>query len=131
MGLIKVVDFTPMDKLVVTFDKFRTYSTEYTVVDKEKMAGKDPLKDEMETKVVKKKVKYNHQVATIVATPEKETELVAGDKILVDFRSCMELDGYKDLYVVAKYQVIGNMLENGEWVDVQPGDLLSDGSIVE
>ncbi len=107
MALIKEVDFCPIDKLVVTFDKFRTYNTEYTVVDKEKMAGKDPLKDEMETKVVNKKVKYNHQVATILATPANETGLVAGDKILVDFRSCMELDGYKDIWIIAKYNVLG------------------------
>lgn len=124
MALIKQVDFVPVDKLVVTFDKFRTYSTEYTVVDKEKMAGKDPLKDEMETKVVKKKVKYNHQVATIVAVPNSETNLVAGDKVLVDFRSCVELDGYKDIYIVNKYQVIGEMLDNGEWIDVKDDDIV-------
>jgi hypothetical protein len=107
MGLIKEVDFTPVDKLVVAFDKFRTYNADYTVVDQEKMKGKDPLKDEMETKVVKKKVKYNHQVATVVAVPSSEKELVAGDKVLVDFRSTIQLDGYKDLYLISKYQVIG------------------------
>lgn len=107
MALIKEVDFTPVDKLVVTFDKFRTYSTEYTVLDNDKNAGKDPLKDEMETKVVKKKVKYNHQVATILATPDNEEGLTAGDTVLVDFRSCMALDGYQEIYIVAKYNVIG------------------------
>jgi hypothetical protein len=109
MGLIKEVDFRPFDKLVVTFDKFRTYSTEYTVLDTEKNVGKDPLKDEMETKVVKKKVKYNHQVATIKAVPANITDLAVGDEILVDFRSCMEIEGYKDLYVVSKYNSLGIM----------------------
>ena len=107
MGLIKEVDFIPQDKLVVTFDKFRTYNTEYTVLDKEKNEGRDPLKDEMETKVVKKKVKYNHQVARVIAVPEKEADMVPGDSLLVDFRSCMEIDGYKDIFIVAKYNVIG------------------------
>jgi recombinational DNA repair protein RecR len=112
MALIKVVDFTPIDKLVVTFDKFRTYNTEYTVLDNDKNAGKDPLKDEMETKVVKKKVKHNHQVATILAVPTTETGLTAGDKILVDFRSCMELDGYQEIWIVAKYNVLGVVKES-------------------
>jgi hypothetical protein len=110
MGLIKEIDFTPLDKLVVTFDKYRTYSTEYTVLDQEKNKGKDPLKDEMETKVVNKKVKYNHQVAIVVATPDSEKDIVAGDKLLVDFRSCMPIDGYKDLYLITKYNVVGKVV---------------------
>jgi hypothetical protein len=109
MALIKDIDFQPIDKLVVTFDKFRTYSTDYTVVDQDKMKGKDPLKDEVETKVVKKKVKYNHQVGVIVSVPKGEVDLAVGDQVLVDFRSCMALDGYKELYIVAKYNVIGKL----------------------
>ena len=109
MALIKTVDFQPIDKLVVTFDKFRTYNADYTVVDQEKMKGKDPLKDEMETKVVKKKVKYNHQVAIVVAVPDTEKEISVGDNILVDFRSCVQLDGYKELYLISKYQVLGRL----------------------
>jgi hypothetical protein len=105
------IDFQPLDNLVVTFDRFRTYSTEYTVMDKEKNVGKDPLKDEMETKVVKKRVKFNTQVARLVATPSNETELMAGTDILVDFRTCMELDGYKGLFLVPKYKVIGVLLK--------------------
>jgi hypothetical protein len=110
MSLIKEVDFRPVDKLVVTFDKFRTYTTEYTVMDQEKNAGKDPLKDEMETKVVKKKVKYNHQVARIVEVPVGETAYNNGDYILVDVRACLQLDGYKELYILPKYNVIGTIV---------------------
>jgi hypothetical protein len=107
MSLIKEVDFRPVDKLVVTFDKFRTYTTEYTVMDQEKNAGKDPLKDEMETKVVKKKVKFNHQVARIVEVPVDDVTYSIGDSILVDVRACLQLDGYKELYILPKYNVIG------------------------
>jgi len=109
MTLIKEVDFKPFEKLVVTFDSFRTFNTNYTVLDEEKNKGKDPMKDEMETKVVKKKVKYNFQVARVIGTPDSETTLCAGDRILVDFRSCVELDGYKDIYLVNKYSSIGEM----------------------
>jgi hypothetical protein len=110
MALIKDIDFKPIDKLVVTFDKFRTYTTEYTVMDTEANEGKDPLKDEMVTKVVKKKVKYNTQVAVVVSTPEGETSFAAGDEVLVDFRGCMALDCYKDLYILPKYNVIGKII---------------------
>ena len=106
MKLIQEVDFKPFDNLVITFEDFRVYSTDYTVLDTEKNKGKDPMKDEMETKVVKKKVKYNTQVARVVARPEDST-IDVGDEIVVDFRGCMELDGYKDLYLIPKYKVIG------------------------
>jgi hypothetical protein len=112
MNLIKEVDFTPVDKLVVTFDKYRTYSTEYTVMDTEKNAGKDPLVDEMETKVVKKKVNYNHQVATIMAVPANEEQYKVGDLILVDLRACLAIDGYKDIFIIPKYNVFGLMKNN-------------------
>ena len=131
MGLIKEVDFTPQEKFVVTFDKFRTYSTKYTVLDTEKNQGKDPLKDEMETKVVNKKVKYNFQVATILAVPNAEKDLVAGDKVLVDFRSCIEIDGYKDIYLVNKYNIVGEMYDNGVWTDVISGEELAGDEAVE
>jgi hypothetical protein len=32
-----------------------------------------------------------------------------GDNILIDFRQCGALDGYKDIYLVAGYNIIGVM----------------------
>jgi len=110
MALIKEVDFRPVDKLVITFDKYRTYSTEYTVMDQEANAGKDPLKDEMVTKVVKKKVNYNHQVARIVEVPVGDNTYSNGDLILVDLRACLAIDGYKDIFIIPKYNVFGTMV---------------------
>jgi hypothetical protein len=111
MKLIQEVDFKPLDALVVTFEKYRTFSTDYTVLDKEANEGKDPLKDEMVTKIVKKQVKYNTQVAVVVAVPEKdEAKFAVGDQVMVDFRGCMELDGYKDLWLIPTYKIIGKKI---------------------
>jgi hypothetical protein len=102
MKLIKEIDFRPLDKFVVTFDEFRTYMAPQTVVDKEKTT-----KEETVTKMVNKKVKYNHQVAVVVSCPSAEKEVSAGDKVFLDFRACMPLDGYDNLYMVPKYNVLG------------------------
>ncbi|MBE3086338.1 MAG: hypothetical protein IMZ64_09005 [Bacteroidetes bacterium] len=115
MQLIKEVDFKPLDKLIVTFDKFRTYSTDYQVVDNEAMP-EAPAKDDVQDgvgipkmKVIKNKVKYNQQVARVVAVPKAEADISVGDELMVDFRACFKLDGYKDLYLIPKYNVIGIM----------------------
>jgi hypothetical protein len=102
--LIKDIDFSPIDKFVVKFEKFRTYSAPQSIVDKEKSTA-----DETVTKMVKRPVKFNHQVATIVGYPVTETLLLEDDKILVDFRSCQPIDGYKGLYLIPKYNIIGHM----------------------
>ena len=117
MALIKEVDFQPLDKIVLTFDKFRTYTTSQEVLDNEKNKDKVPYKDDdgnlvdpiMETKVIKTKIKYNQQVARILATPKLEKDFIVGDEILVDFRSCMPLDGYKEIYIITKYNIIGEV----------------------
>jgi hypothetical protein len=115
MQLIKEVDFRPLDKIIVTFDKFRTYTTDYTVT--EPVKGSKVAEDDKEvdalakTKVVKNKVRYNQQVARIVAVPEAEKDLTVGDEVLVDFRACFQLDGYKELYLIPKYNIIGVMWE--------------------
>ena len=105
MELIKEVDFQPLDKFVVTFEDFRTYRTPMSVVDKAHSTA-----DETVTKMVKKDVKYNHQICTVVATPKSEADITAGDKLFVDFRACMPLDGYDNLYMVPKYNVLGVVL---------------------
>ena len=104
--MIKEIDFKPVDKFVVTFDDFRTYKGPFTIVDKKASTEENTV-----TKVVKKNVKYNHQVATVVATPELEADqkspIEVGDKILVDFRACMPLDGYENLFMIPRYNVLG------------------------
>jgi hypothetical protein len=114
MQLIKEVDFRPLDKIIVTFDKFRTYTTEITVGEPAK-PGQTVVEDGKEVpatgniRVTKNKARYNQQVARIVAVPTAEVELSAGDEVLVDFRACFKLDGYKDLYLLPKYNIIGVM----------------------
>jgi hypothetical protein len=112
--LINEVDFTPLDKYVVTFatEDSRTFKQTQSVVDK-----KLSTDDETVTKMVKKDVKYNHQVATVVATPpddqvvKSETRVSTGDKVLVDFRACMPLDGYENLYLIPRYNILGLICE--------------------
>jgi hypothetical protein len=110
--LIQEVDFKPLDKFVVTFDEFRTFKQMQSVIDKAKSTD-----DETVTKQVKKDVKYNHQVAVVVATPpddqviKSEIKIEAGDKVLVDFRACMPLDGYENLYLIPRYNILGVMSE--------------------
>jgi hypothetical protein len=109
MGLIKEIDFKPLDKFVVSLpDKARTFFGPKTVVDNDASTP-----DNTVTKVVKQKVKYNHQVMIVVSTPQTEDNVDAkirlstGDSILCDFRACMPLDGYDNLYVIPKYNIIG------------------------
>jgi hypothetical protein len=79
-----------------------------TVVDKEISTP-----DNTVTKVVKKAIKYNHQVMVVVSTPLTEDSvdaklaISAGDSILCDFRACMPLDGYDNLYMIPKYNILG------------------------
>ena len=111
MKLINEVDFRPLDKLVVTFKDYRTYSTNFTTAVPVK--GEKVVEDGKEvdatakTKVVKNKVKYNQQVAVILAVPDSEKDLSVGDEVLVDLRACFALDGYKDIFIIPKYNVIG------------------------
>jgi hypothetical protein len=103
MGLIKEVDFRPLDKFVVSLPKVaRTFMGPQTIVDKELSTEENTV-----TKVINKKVKYNHQVVLVVATPDGEKDITSGDSLLVDFRSCHALDGYDNLYIIPKYNVIG------------------------
>ena len=105
--LIQEVDFKPLDKFVVTLPKpARTYMGPQTIVDKEVSTPENTV-----TKVVKKAVKYNHQVVVVVSTPTSEQvtkdSILVGDKVLVDFRACMPLDGYDNLYMIPKYNILG------------------------
>jgi len=105
--LINEVDFKPLDKFVVTFNEFRTFKAPQSVVDKAASTTEETV-----TKIVKKPVKYNHQVAVVVSTPFTEedgvkNQIIAGDKVLVDFRACMPLDGYDNLYMIPKYNIMG------------------------
>jgi hypothetical protein len=107
MKLIKEVDFKPIDKFVVCLpDKPRTYLGPQTLVDKEASTDGNTV-----TKVVKRAVKYVHQVMVVIATPSTEDDskspISAGDSILCDFRACMPLDGYDNVYVIPKYNIIG------------------------
>jgi hypothetical protein len=108
MKLIKEIDFRPLDKFVVSLPKVaRTFMGPQTIVDKELSTEENTV-----TKVVNKAVKYNHQVVVIVATPTSEQAtgkdmIVAGDSVLVDFRACMPLDGYENMYMIPKYNILG------------------------
>ena len=114
MKLINEVDFRPLDKIIVTFDKFRTYTTEITVGGPPD-PGQTVVEDGKEVpatgklRVTKNKARYNQQVARVVALPKSESELEVGDEVLVDFRACFKLDGYKELYLLPKYNIIGVM----------------------
>jgi maltooligosyltrehalose synthase len=112
MKLIKELDFKPLDKFVVTFSDYRTYMAPQSIVDKEKSTV-----DETVTKVINKKVKYNHQIAVVVSTPTSEqvgdskNTITVGDKVFVDYRACMPLDGYEELYMIPKYNILGVMCD--------------------
>lgn len=107
MKLIKELDFHPIDKYVVSLSKqCRTYMGPQTIVDKENSTDAETV-----TKVVQRAVKYNHQIVTVVSTPVSEVSdknsICAGDNVLVDFRACQPLDGYENLYLIPKYNIIG------------------------
>ena len=103
MKLIKEIDFRPLDKFVVSLPKVaRTFMGPQTIVDKEMSTDENTV-----TKVVNKAVKYNHQVMVVVSTPKDEKDICAGDSILADLRGCMALDGYDNMYLISKYNIIG------------------------
>lgn len=103
MKLISEIDFRPLDKFVVSLPKVaRTYMGPQTIVDKELSTEENTV-----TKVVKKAIKYNHQTVIVVSTPVGEKDICSGDEVLVDFRACQPLDGYENLYLIPKYNIIG------------------------
>lgn len=102
MKFLKTLDFTPTDKIVVTFDKYRTFISKYSVVDKEKSTPENT-----ETKIVKKKVKFNIQEARVIAVPKTEKDIKVNDIVILDMHSCMDLNGYKNMFLVQRYNILG------------------------
>ena len=93
------------NRFLVYTPKIRTYKGKDIVLDDEKNKGKDPIKDEMEVKEVDKEFKYEYQVATIVATPDDETDFKVGDEILIEIKYLKEFDFYKPVNIIQKFNI--------------------------
>ena len=86
------------------------YRTEKQVVlDDEKNEGKDPMKDDMETKVITKKVKLNHQLAKVLAIGDgiKEPRIKVGDVVMYDVNSMRESDLIKGTGLITDHNILG------------------------
>lgn len=122
MKLYNEIDFRPSEKLIVTFDKYREFTAKYTVMDEEANKGKDPMKDEMITKVSERVVKFNIQVARVIAVPANQTLYNVGDEVIIDMHNCADLNGYKNMFLIQPYQIIGIKTTDIEPVEEEPTD---------
>jgi len=87
-----IENYSPLPgKLLIKPLRMRTRTVENIVMDDEKNGDKDPLKDEMETKVIKEKAPWEVQLATVVAVNDADNTLYKiGDTVVysVKFVKC-------------------------------------------
>lgn len=94
-------------KLVIKPLKMRTRLVKNIVLDDEKNEGKDPLKDEVETKVVTERAPWEIQLATIVAVPEDSELYKVGDTVVYSVKFVKEFDLFKGTFIVSNYDLYG------------------------
>ena len=108
INLIKrVEEITPLEgRVLVSPHKIRTYKETHPVLDDEKNKDKDPLKDEMEVKMVTEDINYRFQRATVLRTPADETRFKVGDEIIYNVGALQDFDVFKGVSVLKKYDVV-------------------------
>jgi hypothetical protein len=95
----------PAGKLLIRPYVERTREVETIELDDEKNEGKDPLKDEMETKKVKSEAPYDIQLAEVVASGDSSYEV--GETIVYSIKFIKEFDLFEGTYLMSNYDVYG------------------------
>lgn len=108
-------NFEPYGLLILVEPLKTKYRTEtQTVLDDEANEGKDPMKDEMEVKEVKNKVKLNHQLGKVISIGNGLTnpKVKVGDIIMYDINSMRESDLMKKAGFITDHNILGIVKEN-------------------
>jgi hypothetical protein len=101
--------FALLETILIRPLKDKTYSQKQVVLDDEKNKGKDPMKDEMETKVATTKVAYEIQKAVVEYKPDNiEVPYDVGDTIYYHKnRQGVPFRWVKNTFLLKPYDVVG------------------------
>lgn len=80
-----------------------------TELDEEKNKGKNPVTDTMETKKIKKRVKANFQLGTVVSAPEGKWK--EGDIVVYKPAGAVDFDLIKKTKLIEAYAIVGTWTE--------------------
>ena len=95
----------PAGKLLIKPLRQRARMVETRELDHEKNADKDPIKEEMETKLVKSKAPYEIQLAEVLASGD--VQYPAGTIIVYSLRFAKEFDLFKNTFLLSNYDGMG------------------------
>ena len=98
----------PAGKLLIKPLKQRARMVETRELDHEKNADKDPIKEEMETILVKSKAPYEMQIAEVMASGD--TQYPAGTTIVYSIKFAQEFDLFKNTFMIANYDIKGRYI---------------------
>jgi len=108
----KCATIKPLEKrILVAPEKIRTYKHTHPVLDDKKNIGKDPLKDEMATKVIEEDINYRFQKAVVLQKADDETRFNIGDTIVYNVGSLVEFDLFKGVSILRAYDVVAVLAE--------------------
>ena len=101
-----IENYTPeAGKLLIKPFKHRTRTVTTREMDDEKNEGKDPIKDEMETKMVKSKAPFEMQLGEVVASGDEAKAV--GTVIVYSVKFVKEFDLFKGIFLMSNYDVMG------------------------
>lgn len=95
----------PDGKLLIKPFKYRSRTVTNIVLDDEKNKDKDPLKDEMETKVEKVKAPYEIQLAEVLSSGDNRYPM--GSVIVYSIKFVREFDLFKNTFLISNHDVHG------------------------
>ncbi len=103
-----VEQYTPIaGKLLIKPLRPRTRMVENVELDAEKNKDLVPIKDEMQTKIVKVKAPFEIQLAEVLASG-KGCDAQIGDTILYSVKFVKEFDLFKNTLLVSEYDLQGS-----------------------
>ena len=100
----------PAGKLLIKPLKQRVRMVETRELDHEKNKDKDPIKEEMETKLVKSKAPYEIQLAEVVNSGAPEYPI--GSIIVYSIKFAKEFDLFKNTFLLSNYDAMGSYKMN-------------------
>ena len=102
----EISKYRPIEgKLLVKPLRERTRTVETIELDDEKNEGKDPIKDEMETRKVKSKAPYEIQLAEVIASGDERYPV--GTIIVYSIKFVIDFDLFKKTFLISNFDIKG------------------------
>lgn len=98
------------DRLLVHPLELRSYETTDTVLDDEANKGKNPMLDELKTKVETVTINYKYQLAIVVAKSDNVKDIEVGDKVVYKISNLIEFDLLPGVSMLKRYEVIAKII---------------------